>query len=60
MNRFPYRDVEGGGLYYGGGCYDNEEEYRKKKLNAEIGNLIHLTELGCDEIVKRLTKKYKK
>ena len=52
MNRFPYRDImmdDDGG----------DGDYNRKKINDEIGNLLHLKELGCDEIVKRLVKKRK-
>jgi hypothetical protein len=57
--RFPYRDVEFGSIYIGGGYYDSEEEYHNKILNDRIANMVYLAQIGCDEIVKRLAKKYK-
>ena len=36
MNRFPYRDIEIGGIYIGGELYDNEEAYHRKKINDEL------------------------
>jgi len=59
MNKLPYRDVENGGIIIGGDTYNDKSEYLEKKANEEIANMVHLTELGCDEIVKRLAKKIK-
>ena len=57
MNRFPYRDAIYEGIIIGGHTYDSEREYERLKMNFNISVLLHLKELGCNEIIKRLIKK---